>query len=60
VRSAADACLGLLPLTGDVDIVVRDEPRWTIPELGIGGHAPDGHTIFVALDPDRVLALGPE
>lgn len=63
VRSAADACLGRLPLTGDVDIVVRDDPRWAIPELGIGGLAPDAHTIFVALDPDNErfkTALEPE
>jgi len=54
VRSAADACLERLPLTGgDIDIVVRDDPRWAIPELGIGGHAPDAHTIFVALDPEH-------
>ena len=51
VRAAADACLERLPLTGDIDVVVRDDPRWAIPELGIGGHAPDAHTIFVALDP---------
>jgi len=53
VRSAADACLERLRLTGDIDIVVRDDPRWAIPELGIGGHAPDAHTIFVALDPEN-------
>lgn len=54
VRVAADACLERLALDGgDVDIVVRDDPRLVIPEVGIGGFAADGHTVFVALDPDH-------
>ncbi len=33
-----------------VDVVVRDAPTVTIPEIGIGGVAPDRHTIFISLD----------
>ncbi len=52
IRAAADGCLGQLPAEGgDVDIVVRDDPRRVIPEVGVGGFAPDGHTVFLALDP---------
>ncbi len=53
VRAAAGASLAQLPLEGEVDLVVRDDPRRVIPEVGIGGFAPDGHTVFVALDPDH-------
>ena len=51
--SAATACLEQLPLEGDVDVLVRDDPRRVIPEIGIGGVAADRHTVFVALDPDH-------
>ena len=34
-----------------VDVVVRDAPRFVIPEIGVGGVAPDAHTIFLSLDP---------
>lgn len=53
VRTAAAASLAHLPVDGDVDVLVRDDPRWLIPEIGIGGRAPDGHTVFVSLDPDH-------
>ena len=54
VRAAAGGALAQLPLDGGVvDIVVRDDPRTVIAEVGIGGFAPDGHTVFVALDPDH-------
>ncbi len=36
-----------------MDVVVRDDPRIVIAEVGIGGFAPDGHTVFVALDPNH-------
>jgi hypothetical protein len=45
--AAARLDLGGEPL----DIVVRDAPAVTIPELGIGGVAPDQHTIFIGLNP---------
>jgi len=54
VRAAAGGALAQLPLDGGVvDIVVRHDPRTVIAEVGIGGFAPDGHTVFVALDPDH-------
>jgi len=53
IRAAANACVAQLPLCGGVDIVVRDAPRLVIAEIGIGGFAPDGHTVFLALDPDH-------
>ncbi len=54
VRAATTAAQSLLPLDGgSVDVVVRDDPRLVIPEVGIGGFAQDGHTVFVALDPDH-------
>jgi uncharacterized protein YjaZ len=34
-----------------VDVVVRDAPALTIPEIGVSGVAPDNHTIFINLDP---------
>jgi uncharacterized protein YjaZ len=34
-----------------VDLVVRDAPAQTVPEIGIGGLAPDSYAIFIALDP---------
>lgn len=50
VRATAEASLERLPPGGgDVDVVLRDDPRRAIPELGIGGFAPDGHTVFIAL-----------
>ena len=64
VRTTAGACAERLPLEGgDIDIVVRDDPRRAIPEVGIGGFASDGHTVFIALDPGHErfdLALGQE
>ncbi len=61
--AAATAAVRHLPLEdAGVDIVVRDDPRMVIEEVGLGGYAPDGHTVFLALDPDhehfeRVLEL---
>jgi hypothetical protein len=52
-RAATSASLAALPLSGGVDVVVHDDPRRVIPEVGIGGVAPDGHTVFVVLDPDH-------
>jgi hypothetical protein len=53
VRAATGGALAHLSVDGEVDVVVRDDPRRVIPEWGIGGFAPDGHTVFVALDPDH-------
>lgn len=39
-----------LPVT-DVDVVISDSPRHVIPEIGIGGYAPNAHLIFISLDP---------
>lgn len=36
----------------DVDVVIYDNPHGAIPETGVGGYAPDGHTIFISLDPN--------
>lgn len=54
ISAAAKAPVEQLPLTdGGVDVVVRYNPPAVIPEVGIGGFAPDGHTVFLALDPDH-------
>ncbi len=54
--AAVAATVAQLPLDGgDVDIVVRDDPWMVIPEVGLGGFAPDAHTVFLALDPDHAL-----
>lgn len=36
----------------NVDVVIYDNPHGAIPETGVGGYAPDEHTIFISLDPD--------
>ena len=54
VRAAGSVALEHLPLgAGDVDVVVRDAPELVIPELGIGGMAPDAHTVLLTVDPDH-------
>ena len=55
LRAASTAPIEQLALDGgSVDVVVRDDPRMVIPEVGLGGYAaPDGHTVFLALDPDH-------
>lgn len=35
----------------DIDIVIYDNPEGTIPELGIGGYSPNGHLVFISLNP---------
>jgi len=51
ILAAAAAPLRELPLgDDDVDVVVQHAPQRVIPEVGLGGFAPDGHTIFLALD----------
>lgn len=39
-----------LPLN-KIDIVVIDSPENTIPHLGISGYGPNGHTLYIYLDP---------
>lgn len=34
----------------DVDVVLYDNPKGVIPEVGIGGNSPNGHLVFVYLD----------
>ncbi len=57
LRAASTAPIEQLALDGgSIDVVVRDDPRMVIPEVGPGGYAaPDGHTVFLALDPDHEL-----
>lgn len=51
IHTAAAASLEHLPLgDADVDVVVRDAPELVIPELGIGGLAPDAHTVLLTVD----------
>src|SRR3989344_2722710 len=40
-----------IPLS-NLDIIIRDNPEAAIPEIGIGGYTPDGHTVFVNLNPE--------
>jgi uncharacterized protein YjaZ len=40
-----------LPLEG-IDVVFYDNPSGAIPEIGIGGYAPNAHLMFVSLDPE--------
>lgn len=35
----------------NVDVVIYDNPEGIIPEIGIGGYAPNEHLIFISLDP---------
>ena len=52
IAAAFDKAGAKLELSGEaVDVVVRDAAAITIPEIGIGGVAPDAHTIFISLDP---------
>lgn len=37
-------------LIDDLDVLVQQAPRNTIPEIGLGGFAPDGYTIIVSVD----------
>lgn len=34
----------------DVDVVLYNNPKGVIPEVGIGGYSPNGHLVFVYLD----------
>lgn len=36
----------------DIDIVVSDNPKGVIPEIGIGGNSPDANSIFINIDKD--------
>jgi uncharacterized protein YjaZ len=46
-------------LVSDVDVVLRHNPEATIPNFGIGGYAPDGHTVYISLDANNMTsALG--
>ena len=38
-----------LPIS-DVDVAIYNNPRGIIPEVGIGGYAPNEHLVFVYLD----------
>lgn len=39
-----------IPISG-VDAVVYDNPDSAIPEIGIGGYAPNRHLIWISIDP---------
>lgn len=41
----------VLPLP-DIDIVVSDDPNATIPEIGVGGYAPNAHRLDIYLNPE--------
>lgn len=41
----------LLPLA-DVDVVVADDPNASIPEIGVGGYAPNAHRLDIYIDPE--------
>lgn len=59
IHDAARAPLEHLSLEGgDVDVVVRDAPELVIPELGIGGVAPDAHTVLLTVDPEHERFAG--
>jgi len=53
VQATCDLVEQALTLS-DVDIVIRDDRFRFIPEWGIGGFAPDAHTIQISLDATRV------
>ena len=40
-----------IPLN-DLDIIFNDNPKSTIPELGIGGYCGDANTVFIYLNPE--------
>jgi len=44
--------IGDLILVTDVDIVVADNPKSAIPEIGVGGFAPTAHLIYINIDPE--------
>ena len=41
-----------LPL-GAVDMAVVDQPHSVIPEIGLGGYAPNANLLYVYTDPSR-------
>lgn len=42
-----------LPLRQAIDVVFQVDPFRTIPEVGIGGYTPNGHTVYISLDPNH-------
>lgn len=54
VQATASTCAARLALDpSTVDVVVRDAPQFSIPEIGVGGFNPDPYTIFVSVDPEH-------
>lgn len=44
----------------DIDVVVLDNPKMTIPETGVGGYAPLPYILYISIDPsflnlDKIL-----
>lgn len=40
----------VLAAVDEIDVVIQDNPNSAIPEIGVGGYSPDGHTIFLSFD----------
>ena len=38
-------------LISNIDVVIYDNPEGVIPEVGVGGYAPNSHLVFISLDP---------
>jgi uncharacterized protein YjaZ len=54
VRTTFTQSATLLELSREpIDVVVRDAPQVVIPEIRVGGFAPDRHTIFISIDPEH-------
>lgn len=35
----------------NIDVLIASDPRWAIPEIGMGGRMLNSHLIFVSIDP---------
>ena len=50
-QTIARVC-NLIPVK-QVDVLIIENPSWTIPEIGLGGLSPNAHFVQVSLDPNH-------
>lgn len=50
LNKSLNKILEKLPVS-DIDIIISDDSKRIIPELGIGGYAPNDHQVFIYLNP---------
>ena len=54
VTSTLERVQAVLPIQ-NVDIVLCDNPTWTIPESGFGGYTPEPHLVQIWFDPTSAV-----